>query len=51
MDKLERWACVNLMRFKKNKCKVLHRLEDEGIKSSPVEKDLGLLVGEKLDVS
>ncbi|PKU32021.1 rna-directed dna polymerase from mobile element jockey-like [Limosa lapponica baueri] len=59
--RLDKWVYVNLMRFYKAKCKVLHMgqgnpqyqysLWDEGIERSPAKENLVILVNEKLDMS
>ncbi|KAK4813077.1 hypothetical protein QYF61_007579 [Mycteria americana] len=52
LDSLDSWAPMNLMKFNKAKCKVLHLgWGDEWVESSPAEKDLGVRVDEKLGMT
>ncbi|KAK4832702.1 hypothetical protein QYF61_025163 [Mycteria americana] len=61
LDRLEEWANKTLMKFNKDKCKVLHlgkhnpgvqhRLGSTWLGSSSVERDLGVLVDNKLNMS
>jgi len=61
LDRLESWAQRNLMKFSKGKCRVLHlwrnnpmhqyRFEADLLESSSVERDLGVLVDDKLTMS
>ena len=61
LDRLERWADRNLMKFDKGKGRVLHlgrnnpmhqyRLGADLLESSSAERDMGVLVDDRLTVS
>ncbi|KAK4807842.1 hypothetical protein QYF61_007748 [Mycteria americana] len=61
LDRLEHWAIISGMKLNQSKCRILHlggsnarhksKLGEEWLESSPAERDLGVLVGSRLNRS
>ena len=61
LDRLEHWEMINGMKFNKSKCWILHlgwsnaghkyKWGEERLESSPAARDLGVLVGSRLNAS
>jgi len=61
LDRLESWAQRNLMKFNKGKCRVLYlgrnnpmyqyKIRGDLLETSSAERDLGLLVDDRLTMS
>ena len=61
LDRLERWAENNRMKFNRDKCQVLHlgkrnqmhsyKMGDTWVSNTTNEKDLGIVVDHKLNMS
>ncbi|GAB0204019.1 mitochondrial enolase superfamily member 1 [Grus japonensis] len=61
LDRLEHWAIISGMKFNRSKCRILHLgwsnaghkygLGEEWLESSPAERDRGVLVDSRLNMS
>lgn len=61
LDRLQHWVIISGMKFNKGKCQVLHlgccnvghrhKLGDKWLESSRLERDLGVLLDSRLNMS